>query len=328
MTPATREKYPIPARLNVVLSIAQVLGGLALLWGGSHAAQPLVVLCMGIVFAFWMQMAFSLIHEAEHNKLHPSQAINDVLGAVLGATFPGSYTFMKAAHLSHHRKNRSDAELVDYILPKESKPAKWLQYYALICGLNWFGVPLLSLVIALLPFRTKKPKQSPKGGAAAYLQFIQEANPWRVRAEALFAVAFWVVAFYALSLSPMVVTLFYIGFAFSWSSQQYIYHIRTPRHLVEGAYNLRLWAPLQALYLNFNYHLSHHRDVRVPWIHMRNFPAEPTTRGYFATYLEIWAPPEKVANAFPVEFQNTGPLPPRSKRSEPGPTDAATLATQ
>ena len=110
------------------------------------------------------------------------------------------------------------------------------------------------------------------------------------------------------------VLICYFAFAFSWSSQQYIYHVRSPRHLVEGAFNLKLWRPLELLYLNFNYHLSHHRAVSVPWIHMRRWTlehAQAPTQRYFATYLRMWRPPEPVELAWPVEFQPKGPLAPR-----------------
>jgi len=112
------------------------------------------------------------------------------------------------------------------------------------------------------------------------------------------------------------VGLCYAAFAFSWSSQQYIYHVRSPRHLVEGAFNLRLSRPFELLYLNFNYHLTHHRAVSVPWIHLPRVAGRPPVREYWMTYLKLWAPPEPVSSAWPVQFQARGQLLVRSAESD------------
>ncbi len=314
--------YPVPGRLNLALTLAQVGGSVALLWLASHATSALVLALAVAAFAFLMQMGFSLIHEAEHDKLHPSRLVNDAQGVLLAALFPGSYQFMKVAHLAHHRKNRADAELVDYWRPGERPWLKGLQYYLLICGLVWVGVPLLTVVIALTPEALLRRNNRPAGAAPAdetkassaqlYLAFLREARPWRVRAELAFTLALWWALFAGLDLTWSAVGWCYAAFAFSWASQQYIYHIRTPRHLVEGALNLRLHAPLRLLYLNFNYHLTHHRAPKVPWLHLPAATGEPPSQPYWRTYLRLWAPPQPVAMAHPVEHQTKGPLPPRA----------------
>ncbi|HEY2518124.1 MAG TPA: fatty acid desaturase [Polyangiaceae bacterium] len=309
---ATANPYPIPARLNVALSIAQVAGALALVAAASHAPNPLLFGLAVLAFAFWMQMGFSLLHEAEHNKLHPRRAVNDALGIALAALFPGSYQLLKVAHLSHHKKNRSDAELVDYVRPSEGTVGKWVQFYALVCGLVWIGVPLLTLIVVVVPWgllgNGQSPDVQPTGGPALYLAFVREVGAWRVRGEAALTVAFGWGAFHFLHLTWPAVLACYAAFAFSWSSQQYIYHVRSPRHLVEGAFNLRLWKPLELLYLHFNYHLTHHRAVSLPWIHLPRATREAPTMGYLETYVRLWAPPQPVAEAWPVEFQGSGRL--------------------
>ena len=45
----------------------------------------------------------------------------------------------------------------------------------------------------------------------------------------------------------------------------WVYHLHTPLHVVEGAYNLRAPAPVRLLFLNFNYNLTHHRHPEKPW---------------------------------------------------------------
>ena len=311
--------YPIPAALNVALTIALAAGAIALLWLASHASGALFAAAV-LGFAFWMQMGFSLLHEAEHGKLHPDRFVNDLLGTVVASLFPGSYQLLKVAHLSHHRKNRSDAELVDYVRPGESPLGKRAQYYALVCGLVWIGVPLLTVLVAIVPWgllpkgaEGAKGDESARSGPAMYLAFVRELGAWRVRLETLVVVALGAVLFRAFHLEWPAVCACYAAFGFSWSSQQYIYHVRSPRHLVEGAFNLRLWRPLELLYLNFNYHLTHHRGVSVPWIHLRAATEDLPTEGYLATYLRLWRPPESVSEAWPVEFQARGRLAPRSE---------------
>jgi len=74
--------------------------------------------------ALVMQLGFCLAHEAVHSKLHPNHNVNEALGVLLFSLFPGSYGFFKVAHLIHHQRNRSDAELEDYVLPGETP---WLK---------------------------------------------------------------------------------------------------------------------------------------------------------------------------------------------------------
>jgi fatty acid desaturase len=123
---------------------------------------------------------------------------------------------------------------------------------------------------------------------------------------------FWVASWYLLALDATAVAICYAAFAFSWSSQQYIYHVRTPRHLFLGAYDLKLWKPMEWLYLKFNYHLAHHQAVSVPWIYMDSVAKALPERGYWDTYCQLWAPPQPVSEAWPQELQRRGPIPPRN----------------
>jgi fatty acid desaturase len=85
-----------------------------------------------------------------HAKLQPNRDANLISGIILFALFPGSYHFFEIAHLVHHHRNRSDAELEDYVLPGENAWVKRACYYFLLCGLFWLLVPLTSLLVALV----------------------------------------------------------------------------------------------------------------------------------------------------------------------------------
>ena len=87
--PSARQRYAIPSQLNMAITVAQVLVSLCLLWGASWAWQAghlAWVLLAALVFSFVMQTGFSLLHEAEHRKLHANRKINDILG-FLGGKF-------------------------------------------------------------------------------------------------------------------------------------------------------------------------------------------------------------------------------------------------
>lgn len=314
---ATRQRYAIPSRLNLAITVAQVSVSLGLLGAASWAwrADRIALLALAaLVFSFVMQTGFSLLHEAEHRKLHAHRQVNDALGFVCAAMFPGSYQLLTVAHLNHHKVNRSDAELVDYIKPGESALLKWIQFYGLITGLIWLSAPVVTLVICLTPTRLLQTAfaNGQNSSVARYLAFIQKAGASRVRAETALAIVLWTAVWLLLGLNWEAVAVCYAAFAFSWSSQQYIYHVRTPRHLIEGAFDLKLWRPMQWLYLNFNFHLGHHRAPNVPWLYMQEIAKEQPTKGYLVTYLKLWGPPQPVEQAWPVDHQIRGPLSPRS----------------
>ncbi|HET8868834.1 MAG TPA: fatty acid desaturase, partial [Aquabacterium sp.] len=181
-------RFPIPDRLNLIITLAQIAASLALLWGASRLMERsgwIGLSVCALIFSFVMQTGFSLLHEAEHRKLYSHRKVNDALGFLCATLFPGSYQLMTVAHLNHHKVNRSDAELVDYIRPGESVTVKWLQFYALIIGLIWVTAPLVTLVICLTPtaLLSRWFDKGEGSSVARYLAFIQRAGANRVRAE-------------------------------------------------------------------------------------------------------------------------------------------------
>ena len=55
------------------------------------------------------------------------------------------------------------------------------------------------------------------------------------------------------------------------------------------------WRPLDALWLNHNWHLTHHKHPTVPWIHLPGIGrAENPQRGFLpAHYARMWRGPRK-----------------------------------
>ena len=313
-------RYPIPVGLNLALCAIQLGTALAILWAASRAHDMAIVALLAIAFAFVMQLGFCLAHEAVHEKLHPRQGVNTSLGVLLFALFPGSFEFFRVAHLVHHGRNRSDVDLGDYVLPGESPWRKRLSYYLLIDGLFWVLVPFSSIALALWPGKqVRLPNASANAGQPRrHLQFINKMRLARVRRDVLATVITWAALVPLLDLELHAILACYLAFAFSWASQQYVYHVRTPRHAILGSPDLRLWRPLELLYLYFNYHLTHHKAVAVPWIHLAQVASEKPTRGYLVTYLDLWTPPQPLAAAWPERFQSSGPLPSRPAKQRFG----------
>ena len=310
-------RYPIPGRLNLLLTFVQMLAALAILSAASNTKNLHFIAGLAISFAFTMQAGFCLAHEAVHRKLHSNRRLNVGMGILLFSLFPGSVHFFEVAHLLHHRRNRSTDELEDYVLPGENPWFKRIMYFLLISGLFWLLLPLSSIVVAFIPGkRIKLPH--PEDGAGSFrkfAQFLNEVRPGRVRRDLLVTVLLWVNAFPVLHLHLIPVAICYAAFGFSWASQQYIYHVRTPRHAVLGAYDLKLWKPLELLYLHFNYHLTHHLAEWVPWNYLPSIAAQQPTRGYGSTYFKLWQPPERVEQAWPTHYQKSGPLPERAEQA-------------
>jgi fatty acid desaturase len=272
---------------------------------------------LAVSFAFVMQMGFCVAHEAVHRKLHPDGTLNMAVGVFAFTLFPGSFHFFEVAHLLHHQRNRSDDELEDYVLPGENPWFKRVMYYLLISGLFWLLLPLSSIVVGMIPMRRiRLPLPRDESGAfRKFTQFLNGVRPSRVRRDLLAAAVVWGIAFPVLHLRPAAVAVCYGAFGFSWASQQYIYHVRTPRHAVLGALDLKLWKPVEVLYMHFNYHLTHHLAVWVPWNYLPSIAAEQPTQGYVKTYVRLWRPPELLKEAWPELHQKSGPLLPKPERT-------------
>jgi fatty acid desaturase len=310
-------QYPIPGKLNLLLVVIQVAAAFTILTAASRRQNAYLLASLAVSFAFAMQMGFCLAHEAVHRKLHSDRTVNLSLGVFLFSLFPGSFHFFEVAHLIHHGRNRSNDELEDYVLPGENPWIKRVMYYLLISGLFWLLLPLSSILISLLPMkRIRLPRPKNEAGAfRKFAQFVTEVRPGQVRRDLLVATVVWAIAFPLLHLHLTSIAICYGAFGFSWASQQYIYHVRTPRHTVLGALDLKLWKPVEILYLHFNYHLTHHLAVWVPWNHLPSVAAGRPSQGYFTTYLDLWRPPQWLQEAWPEEYQTSGPLPSRVDRA-------------
>jgi fatty acid desaturase len=265
-------------------------------WLAARATSWGAVLVIGVVFAFLFLPLYSLIHEAEHRTFHGNGIVNDGVGFFLAALFPGPFTFLRACHLGHHRRNRSDAEMFDLYYPHESVWRKRLTFYGLYLGAFWATVPAATLLLLFYPrsLRTQLIQDAPT--AAAMVNGVNPRYLRRIRLESLAVVGLHALLYWALGLSAGSYLVLYVLAGLSWSSQQYVTHAHSPRDAVDGAHNLKAHPLYGALLLNFNWHLAHHQHPAVPWLYLPRFDDPTRVRpGYLTAFIHFWRGPQPTA---------------------------------
>jgi len=254
--------------MNLLVGIAQFaawVGLISLLHveGSYYWKIPLTLL-----FCLMMQGVFSLMHECFHGLGHPSQRLNWLLGAVSGAIFGTCYTLYRVNHEAHHVRNRSRAEIAEYIYPDENAAKKIFLYYFAVCGGIWLGSFIAALLLPFVPYRyvskLNRPATSMNGYSLSFSEF-SERDWMLLRLESVMGVLLWLVAIVVLDWDWRILLALYAAFAFTWSSLQWVYHMRTPLHRIEGAYDLRCPHWVRLLFLNFNFNLTHHRHPNLRW---------------------------------------------------------------
>ena len=281
-------------RANLAVALAQVLTWAALLtvidspslhW--TVRATALVLLCL------MMQGVFTMLHEFCHGNAHRDPRLNYLIGWVSSTLFGTAPTLLQVQHWGHHRRNRSEAERAEFIHEDETVVAKTTRYYVAILGGIWLGCCVFPLICPLLPYPMAQRLAGGKrfnSFAAGFGEFSPRA--WRrMQLEGICFAAFWIALLWLGPWRWQTLAIAYAAFAFSWSSLQWVYHLHTPIHVVEGAYNLRLPLPVRILFLNFNYNLTHHRRPSLPWQELRAHSDPRETQPLWYRYLLIFRPP-------------------------------------
>jgi len=252
-----------------------------------------------IAFSFVGNTLFSCLHECVHGVFHPNARVNHAFGVVCAAFFPTGFSLQRAAHLGHHSRNRSAAEMFDYYTPIDSRFLKTLQWYGIISGVYWLFVVLGWLLFLCVPFVFRAASSQRWSAIAehtsgpAYARSFSTAPGTRARLELLYTVAFQAAAFYLLDLTAAGWLLCYVAFGLNWSALQYADHAFSPLHVTEGAWDLRVHPWVQAIFLNYHLHLAHHRHPSVPWIHLPRYVDNARPRPQFLTqYLRMWRGPQ------------------------------------
>jgi fatty acid desaturase len=290
-SPSARQHYF--DRMNIAVLGMQLIAWAACLKLAPVVANTLWLPLLIVFFCLMMQGVFSMMHECFHGHGHRNPAVNVSMCWLATTIFGASATLIRINHLGHHVRNRTSAELVDFIEPDESVLKKIAAYYVAIFGGIWLASCIGSLALALLPsglaerLRSKSDKNT---YSAAFADF-EPRDFARIRCEVLGGIVWFGLAFWLLELQVIWVLIFYAALAFSWSSLQWIYHVRTPLDVIEGTYNLRAPWFIRMLFLNFNYNLTHHRNPALRWQEMDAVSDRAETRPLWYAWLSIFRPP-------------------------------------
>jgi fatty acid desaturase len=281
-------------RSNLAVTFAQVAMWALLLTAIDRASLPWAVRALALLlFCLMMQGVFTMLHEFCHRNAHANPRLNYLIGWVTSTIFGTAPTMLQVQHWGHHRRNRTAAERGEFIHEGEHAWSKTMGYYAAVLGGIWLGCFLFPLASPLLPYSTAQRlarHERFNTFAAGFGDF--SAQEWRaMQLEGIGLLAFWGGLVWFGPWQWQTLAVAYAAFAFSWSSLQWIYHVHTPVHVVEGAYNLRAPGLVRILFLNFNYNLTHHRRPSVPWqeLQARSDPKE--TQPIWYRYPLIFRPP-------------------------------------
>lgn len=253
------------------------------------------LLLLSLCFAVLMNSVYAIIHEAEHAMLLENRFWNDLCGAVLAMFFPAPFHLIRQGHLGHHFRNRSDDEAFDLYFEEDHKIWRGLIWYGIITGFYWLVVALSNVVFLLFPFSTRTKYWEFDRPSMAFMQSLNPSYHWLIRVECLAAILLHAWLIWGLRIPPRNYLAMYAAFGFTWSAMQYVHHYGTERHVTKGARNLWIWGPLDALWLNHNWHLVHHEHPTIPWIYLPRIGIQESPRREFLVghYLKMWRGPRK-----------------------------------
>lgn len=285
--------YPIPKNLNLAIIAGQLLALFGIFMLAASTTRWWQLGLLSAAFGIVGNSVYSIVHEAEHNMLHPNRKINDFFGIVMALFFPAPFHLIRQGHIGHHQRNRSDDEAFDLYFEDENAFLRWVQLYAILTGLYWCVVALSNVVVMVCPFMLQKRFFEFNRPSAALMESL---NPkyWRIiRIEAFLAIALHVAIVWGLKIPIMNYLIVYFGFGFSWSAMQYVHHFGTERDVLNGARNLWFLSAVDLIWLNHNWHLVHHRQPTVPWIHLRRLGRDSDGKREFILwhYLRMWRGP-------------------------------------
>jgi fatty acid desaturase len=294
-----RAPLPVPGALNLLLLATAAAADIgALLWA-SRAETWWGLALAALAFSFSNNTVFALLHEAVHGTFHPSTWVNRWAGRVAASFFPTGFAVQRAFHVTHHRHNRDPYEQFDYLHAGDVRWLKFAQWYAILTGIYWaitvVGVAAYLMVpralrISLL--RAGDSRAAQQTASRPYLAALDELPPLLPRLEVAAAFTFQALLCATLDISPTAWVACYAAFALNWSSLQYADHAFSPLDNVEGAWNLRVPGPVRWVFLNYHFHLAHHRAPQTSWIHLGKLVrAGDPAPSFFSIWLAMWRGP-------------------------------------
>jgi fatty acid desaturase len=295
--------YPIPYRLNLFIALVQLAVLLSIFWMSSFVGNWWGVLLLSLAYGITMNSGYAMLHEAEHNLLHPNPRVNDAVGVVLALFFPAPFHLIRQGHIGHHLRNRSDDEAFDLYFEDEQPFWKYLQLYGTLTGMFWALIYVTNLVVLIKPSIVKPKRTQFNRTTEAFMESLNPKYYRLIRLEALLVVLLHgsLICFFQIPLLRYFAVMF--GFGFMWSAMQYAHHYGTVRDVQKGAMNLKTFFLLDLVWLNHNWHLNHHMSPTISWIYLPFLSESPERRGNLVgAYFRMWKGPvfttERIQNRF------------------------------
>jgi len=281
--------------------IAQLTALAACFYCSSHVHHFWKMAGLALVFGVLMNSVYSIIHEAEHAMLFPGRRINEGVGILMALFFPAPFHLLRQGHIGHHLRNRSDDEAFDLYFEGDNVVWKWTVWMGILTGLYYLLVVISNGIAIFAPFildrRSFKIDDHVKVDRAS-AAFIKSFNPaylrW-IRLEACAAIVLHVAIVWFFRIPIWNYLAMNGSFGFMWSAMQYVHHYGTERHVTRGARNLWIFGPLDAIWLNHNWHRAHHEHPTIPWIYLPALNDAHAERRRFLplTYLGMWRGPRR-----------------------------------
>lgn len=287
------KKFAIPSAINILAVLIISFLYFFLLITVSAQEHWYWIILIAVSFGILMIPVYTLIHEAEHNILHTNQIINDILGRWLSCLFIAPFSFIKHCHLRHHKKNRTDIEMWDLYYEHQSKWKRYGNLYFVMIGFGYLGI-----VLSVILFSTfyKLVYSGIFTGHTETRGFLEGSHTRgkikTFRFESIVVIVFHALCFWIFKFSWSAWICCYLVHGFIWSSQNYVNHAFSPRDIINGAHNLKVPVWLKLIYLNFNLHLAHHQNPKIPWIHLSHYVKNGSYKiSFFKNYLRLWKGP-------------------------------------
>ena len=298
---ASENTAAIPGRLNLAILLAQLAAIAGCVAALQHIRNPWMLLPLALVFGVVMNSVYSTIHEAEHAMLFANRRWNDLAGAFMALFFPAPFHLIRQGHLGHHLRNRTDDEAFDFYFEEDHKVWKILVFYGILTGFYYVMVALSNVVFLVLPFKDDKKYWHIDQASTAFMKSLNPRYRLLIRLECAAAIALHTGIVWLSGVPVAHYLAMYAGFGFMWSAMQYVHHYGTERHVTRGARNLYIWGPLDLLWLNHNWHLAHHEQPSVPWVHLPRLSAgKKEKRGFLVSaYLKMWRGPSAASERVP-----------------------------
>ena len=294
---------PIPARRNLAIASAQLMVLPAILWAAGQVHLWWGITLLSLAYGIAMNSGYAMLHEAEHNLLHPNPILNQTMGALLALFFPAPFHLIRQGHIGHHIRNRSDDEAFDLYFDDENRFWKYVQLYGTLTGMFWALILVTNFVVLFRPTIITPRYTRFNRPTEAFLESLNPKYRGLIQAEALAVILLHasMIYFWKIPLLNYLAVMF--GFGFIWSAMQYAHHYGTVRDVQKGAMNLKTFRLLDLIWLNHNWHLNHHMRPTVSWIYLPRFSEVEETRGsLIAAYLREWRGPqfsvERVENRY------------------------------